>query len=150
MYLYCSAGQECSSLKDTDKYPLLGHDALPCLVKYFAFTVALLADLCDLCLYGAPKSHQRANGERLELESFGGDIFGKITACNIKPCILHLPDALYGQHTDLPVPLVRGVGVSFNAIVLDQIGPFYRLLPLALIFARVNRDNLTCLVYHSK
>jgi hypothetical protein len=50
-------------------------------------------------------------------DPFRGEMLGKVAACHLETEGLHLPDALDGEQTHLPVPK-SCVGIPLDAVIL--------------------------------
>ena len=84
--------------------------------------VTLLADLGHLEDH-LTQMQASPYGQGGQLDSFGGDVLGKVSASDLDALAPHGLDILVGQKRYLPVP-GPGVGIPFDAVIR----PKHRLL----------------------
>src|SRR5208337_2220003 len=75
------------------------------------------------------------------VDSFGCNVFGKISEADRETAGFSLLDALNCKKTDLPVPYPR-MRIALDAMFRNQQHLLYRYLPSALCFADRNRSYL--------
>ena len=110
-------GADLALFEHLGKYPLARHYAVAHGKKYMAAVVALLADL------GNAKERPAdpelcADGERGEVNAFGGDIFREITEADIQALFPDFPDALFSEEADLPPR--PGVGITLEPVIAQE------------------------------
>ena len=71
-----------STTKDFYKYSLTRHNTITCLLVNRAARVAFFPDLSNL-IQGLTDNKPRSYRQRRKVYPLGGDIFSKITGCNI-------------------------------------------------------------------
>ena len=106
--------------------------------------MALLADLADLSDDLPAQTDFRAEGQRQKVDPFSRNVFCKISGLHIKAQAPHLVNALYGEETDLAMPLRRRMGVSDYPVILGYQRFMEWGFPLTLVFADINRYYASC------
>ena len=87
-------GADLALFEYLGEHPLARHYAVSHSKKYMAAVVALLADLGNA--KPSPADPELcADGERGEVNAFGGDIFREITEADIQALFPDFPDALF-------------------------------------------------------
>jgi hypothetical protein len=96
-----------------------GHNAITCLVVNGTLVVALFADLGDFKEYGSPHPKAASDGQTGQINTTGGDVFGKISEVDIKSFGLHALNIFRGQKTYLAVP-GTGMRIPLDAVTFHQ------------------------------
>jgi len=97
--------------------------------------VTFFADLGDLHQSIFPQFQASAHRKFPELDTFGGNIFGKIAWIDIETLLTNLRDAFNGQKADLAMP-ITGMGVIFKTVISRMfvfLTPFLVLMETATI-----------------
>ena len=113
--------------------------------------VALFANLCDF-VDGVANAELCANGQGVELNALGGEVFCKLAcAKSVNAVLFHFGNGLNAQKTDLAMPIAC-VSITNNAVVFSYFNkgdsvfcfPFFSLTFTATIFIFPSRIFRFC------